>query len=78
MPKEALGLVNEVEYALEKIEENVKRGGEIAEGLLRYTRKGEEGFKPVDFDKLLDSSMEMVQFKIKIKNYWHFVFIHDL
>jgi signal transduction histidine kinase len=60
-------LLDEIQHALERIEDNVKRGGEIVEGLLKYTRKGEEGFSAVNLDQLVNASIEMVQFKIKIK-----------
>jgi len=59
-------LLNEIEHSLERIEDNVKRGGEIVEGLLKYTRKGSEGFEAIDLNALLDASLEMVQFKINI------------
>ena len=56
----------EVEFAVGRIEDNVRRGGEIVEGLLKYTRKGTEGFEAIHFDKLLDSAIEMAGFKIKL------------
>jgi len=61
-------VLDQVNHSLKRIEENVKRGGEIVEGLLKYTRKGEEGFSEIDFNRLLDASIEMVQYKIKLKN----------
>jgi len=57
--------LSEVSRALVKIQDNVKQGGEIVQGLLRYTRKGEEGFGEVVLDKLVDEVVEMAQFKIK-------------
>jgi signal transduction histidine kinase len=63
---DAKALVEEVQYALERIEDNVKRGGEIVEGLLKYTRKGEEGFSAVNLDQLVNASIEMVKYKIKL------------
>ncbi len=59
-------ILNELEVGLNRIQENVKHGGEIVGGLLRYTRKGEQGFTAVEFGKLLDSAFEMAQFKIKV------------
>jgi signal transduction histidine kinase len=59
-------LLEEIQHSLERIEDNVKRGGEIVEGLLKYTRKGSEGFEAIDLNALLDASIEMAQFKIKI------------
>jgi len=64
--KETKELIDNILNALERIEDNVKRGGEIVQGLLTYTRKGEEGFSPVALNKLLDASIEMAQFKVKL------------
>lgn len=60
--------LDEMESALLKIEDNVKRGGEIVGGLLKYTRKGEQGLGPVELNSLIESSIEMVQFKIKMRD----------
>ncbi len=60
------GLISEIEHSLKRIQENVKQGGEIVQGLLKYSRKGDSGFTAVDFDQLLTSSIEMAQFKIKV------------
>ena len=59
----------DLKYSLGRIQENVKRGGEIVSGLLRYTRKGAEGIEPVDLNELLDASIEMAQFKIKLNQF---------
>jgi len=59
-------IVADVNKALLRVQDNVKTGAEIVEGLLKYTRKGEEGFEKVDLNKLLDASLEMAQFKIKL------------
>ncbi len=66
IPEVMQGLINDLNYALTRIQDNVKQGGEIVQGLLKYTRKGEEGFSPIDLNKLLDSTVEMLQFKIKL------------
>jgi signal transduction histidine kinase len=55
----------DLEHALSRIQENIIQGGEIVRGLLKYTRKGDEGFSEVDLNHLLDAVMEMTQFKIK-------------
>ncbi|MCD4781012.1 MAG: GAF domain-containing sensor histidine kinase [Candidatus Omnitrophica bacterium] len=68
-PKKAKEVMIEIEYALNRIQENVKRGGEIVGGLLKYTRKGQQGVEPVDLDKLIDAAMEMALFKFKIKTF---------
>ena len=59
-------LFDEIEHSLKRIEDNVKRGGEIVEGLLKYTRKGSEGFEAINLSNLLDASLEMAQYKIKL------------
>jgi two-component system, NtrC family, sensor kinase len=58
-------VMSELENALGRIQENVTQGGEVVQGLLKYTRKGEEGFSAVDVDKVISSAYEMAQFKIK-------------
>lgn len=65
-PPEISGVLAELEEGLGKIIDNVKRGGEIVEGLLKYTRKGDEGFENIELDKLINASLDMVQFKIKL------------
>ena len=34
--------------------------------MLKYTRKGETGFAGVNLDELLNATLEMLQFKIKL------------
>ncbi|MCR4336488.1 MAG: ATP-binding protein [Candidatus Omnitrophica bacterium] len=65
LPPEIKDLVIDIEHGLNRIQENVTQGGEIVQGILKYTRKGEEGFAHVDLDQLLDAVIEMTQFKIK-------------
>jgi len=65
MSPEMKEVMIDVEYGLNRIQENVTQGGEIVQGLLKYTRKGKEGFAEVDLDELIDASIEMTQFKIK-------------
>jgi len=59
-------VLKELERAFIRVQENVVQGGEIVQGLLRYTRKGDAGFTAVDVDAVLKSALEMVQFKIKM------------
>jgi signal transduction histidine kinase len=58
-------IMSELERALIRIQDNVTQGGEVVQGLLKYTRKGEEGLFPVDVDSVVSSAYEMAQFKIK-------------
>lgn len=67
MSDEMKTLLSDVEYSLTRIQDNVKQGGEIVSGLLKYTRKGEEGFNPVELKELIKAAIEMAQFKIKLK-----------
>ena len=65
LPSDIKELLIDMEHAFTRIQDNVEQGGEVVRGLLKYTRKGEEGFVAVDLNKLLDASVEMTQFKIK-------------
>jgi two-component system NtrC family sensor kinase len=38
----------------------------VVKGILKYTRKGEEGFVPLTLDQVLDGTLEMVQYKVKL------------
>ena len=58
-------IMNELERALIRVQENVTQGGEVVQGLLKYTRKGEAGFSATDVDAVISSAYEMAQFKIK-------------
>jgi len=59
-------ICGEIEYAVGRIEDNVKKGGEVVEGLLKYTRKTDEGFTDVDLNQLIDATLEMIKYKIKL------------
>ena len=65
MSPEVKEIMVDLEHALHRIEDNVTQGGEIVRGLLKYTRKGEEGFAEIEFDQLVNAAIEMTQFKIK-------------
>ncbi|MBF0486191.1 MAG: GAF domain-containing protein [Candidatus Omnitrophica bacterium] len=55
----------ELDVAFTRVEDNVHQGGDIVKGLLRYTRKGEEGFTPVGLIEVFKAAYEMAQFKIR-------------
>ncbi|OGX23581.1 MAG: hypothetical protein A3J51_01275 [Omnitrophica WOR_2 bacterium RIFCSPHIGHO2_02_FULL_45_21] len=59
-------LLSQIKHALERIQSNVLQGSEIVKGMLKYTRKGEEGFQAVRLDDIINSTLEMVQYKIKL------------
>ncbi len=58
-------VMQDLERALGRIQDNVVQGGEVVQGLLRYTRKGDAGFTAIDFDQAFKAAFEMAQFKIK-------------
>ena len=58
-------VMTEFERAFVRVQENVVQGGEIVQGLLKYTRKGEAGFTAIDLEAVFKSALEMAQFKIK-------------
>ena len=57
---------NQINHALGRIQENVIQGGQVVKGILKYTRKGEEGFEALSLDQILDSTLEMVQYKVNL------------
>ena len=59
-------VLDELQRAFVRVQDNVVQGGEIVQGLLRYTRKGDAGFVPVDVEAVFKAALEMVQFKIKM------------
>ena len=59
-------LLGQIKHALERILNNVVQGGEVVKGMLKYTRKGEEGFQAVRLDDIINSTLEMVQYKIRL------------
>jgi two-component system NtrC family sensor kinase len=59
-------MLKQINYALERIEANVIQGGEVVDGILKYTRKGEEGMEVMTLDQLIDGTIEMVQYKVKL------------
>jgi signal transduction histidine kinase len=65
VPPEMNALLEDMERAFVRVEENVRQGGEIVRGLLRYTRKGEEGLSAVSLEEVFRAAWEMAQFKVK-------------
>ena len=59
-------MIAEINHALERIQANVIQGGEVVQGLLKYSRKGETGFEALDMNTIIDNTLEMVQFKVKL------------
>ncbi len=65
MPDKMKEIMAELERAFVRVQDNVTQGGEVVQGLLKYTRKGEVGFTAVDVEAVFKSALEMAQFKIK-------------
>ncbi len=61
--------INDVKSGLERIQANVLQGGEVVKGLLKYSRPGEAGFEPVDIRDVITGAIDMVQYKIKLKEF---------
>ena len=61
-------VLDDVKYSLKRIEENVKQGGEIVSGLLKYTRKGETGMETVDLKPASVYRMANGGFAEELKN----------
>jgi len=59
-------MIEQINHALGRIQSNVIQGGEVVKGILKYTRKGEEGFSAITLDQVLDGTLEMVQYKVKL------------
>jgi signal transduction histidine kinase len=59
-------MIDQINHALERIQTNVMQGGEVVKGILKYTRKGDEGFDSLTIDQVLDGTLEMVQYKVKL------------
>jgi signal transduction histidine kinase len=63
---EIKSMIENINRALERIQVNVIQGGEVVKGILKYSRKGDAGFEPLDLNTIIDSTLEMVQFKVKL------------
>ncbi len=59
-------MIRQINYALGRIQTNVMQGGEVVKGILKYTRKGEEKFEGLTLDNIIDGTLDMVQYKVKL------------
>ncbi|MFH1441955.1 MAG: ATP-binding protein [Candidatus Omnitrophota bacterium] len=59
-------MIHEINHALGRIQSNVIQGGEVVRGLLKYSRRDEVGFEAIELNAILNNSVEMVQYKIKL------------
>ena len=63
---EVKAMIDNINYALGRIQTNVIQGGEVVRGLLKYSRKGDEGLEALKLNDIIDNTLEMVQFKVKL------------
>jgi two-component system NtrC family sensor kinase len=63
---EVQDMIKQINQALERIQNNVMQGGEVVKGILKYTRKGEEGIEALTMDQIIDGTLDMVQYKVKL------------
>jgi len=66
---EVQAMLKDINAALERIQVNVMQGGEVVKGILRYTRKGDEGLVPLTLDQIIDGTLDMIQFKVKLNDF---------
>lgn len=59
-------MIDSINHALERIQSNVLQGGEVVRGILKYSRKGDAGFEALNLDDVINNTLEMVQFKVKL------------
>jgi len=59
-------MLNQINHALERIQANVLQGSEVVKGILKYSRTSQEGFEALDLNTLLNNTLEMLQYKIKL------------
>ncbi|MDD5659480.1 MAG: histidine kinase N-terminal 7TM domain-containing protein, partial [Actinomycetota bacterium] len=59
-------MIESINRALQRIQSNVIQGGEVVKGILKYTRKGEENLEDITLDSVLDQTLEMVQYKVRL------------
>ncbi len=61
-------MIQSINRALERIQTNVIQGGEVVKGILKYTRKGEEGLEALGLDEIIDGTLDMVQYKVRLSD----------
>ncbi|MBU1998849.1 MAG: GAF domain-containing protein, partial [Candidatus Omnitrophica bacterium] len=61
-------MLQDINHALERIEVNVMKGGEVVKGILKYTRKEKEVFESLILDEIIDGTLDMVQYKVKLSD----------
>ncbi|MDD5099171.1 MAG: ATP-binding protein [Candidatus Colwellbacteria bacterium] len=55
-----------ISYALGRIQANVQQGGEVVEGMLKYTRKGGQVTEPLSLERIINGTLDMLRYKVKL------------
>jgi signal transduction histidine kinase len=63
---EVRNMIKQVSHALDRIQANVVRGGDVVRGILKYSRKGDTAFESLELDDIIDNTLEMVQYKVRL------------
>jgi signal transduction histidine kinase len=59
-------MIGQINHALGRIQANVIQGGEVVRGLLKYTRQDDSSFETLDLNTVINNTLEMVQYKVKL------------
>jgi C4-dicarboxylate-specific signal transduction histidine kinase len=59
-------MLKQINHALERIQVNVSQGGEVVRGILKYSRKGDESLEALTLDQIIDGTLSMVQYKVRL------------
>lgn len=59
-------MIAQISHALERVQANVQQGGEVVRGILKYSRVTEDKFEALDLNHILNGTLEMVQYKVKL------------
>lgn len=59
-------MIEDISHALSRIQVNVNQGGQVVQGVLKYSRPGQIGLEPLSLDQILDATIDVVQHKVKL------------
>jgi signal transduction histidine kinase len=64
--QEIRAVFTQMEYALNRIRNNVTQGAEIVDGILKYTRKGGHSREAVSLERIINGTLDMLRYKVKL------------
>jgi two-component system NtrC family sensor kinase len=59
-------MIQQIGNALERVQANVMQGAEVVKGILKYSRTQEAAFEAINLDQIIDGTLDMVQYKVKL------------